>query len=368
MTDNIFADDDAGVYLHLIRPLITAVLLLGSALSASAVCPFNIPEVTIAPQQIAGFNWGPVIRPMNDACVDHIQVENGNALAWYVSGVKGVYVTKDNGANWKKPLNGSSGALLWEPVHQFAYAGVGNILYFSRDHGANWVPVHTFLKPVTSLLAFAAQNTLYIGLGWDNHIDDSGIFTSNLGGGAMTFHPFAPNQPIGKGLIVWTISRDPMSGNLYAGTEIFDHQPQPYKPPFWRSTNNGNTWTNVQNNLPGHVIDSAVQPNGYVYALTEGSGVWGSSTMGNSWIAPNPGNPSLGVSLLMDPATPARLYAGRLNGGTQTGGIFRSINAGNTFQLVGLKGATVSDVALNGTLTRIYVAAYSSGIYTSPVP
>jgi len=81
---------------------------------------------------------------------------------------------------------------LWEPVHQFAYAGVGNILYFSRDHGANWVPVHTFLKPVRSLLAFAAQNTLYIGLGWDNHIDDSGIFTSNLGGGAMTFHPFAP--------------------------------------------------------------------------------------------------------------------------------------------------------------------------------
>jgi hypothetical protein len=69
----------------------------------------------------------------------------------------------------------------------------------------------------------------------------------------------------------------------------------------------------------------------------------------------------------VDPATPTRLYAGRLNGGIQTGGIFRSIDAGNTFQLVGLKGATVSDIALNGTLTRIYVAPYSSGIYTSPV-
>jgi hypothetical protein len=159
-----------------------------------------------------------------------------------------------------------------------------------------------------------------------------------------------------------------MSGNLYAGTEIFDHQPQPYKPPFWRSVNNGNTWTNVQNNLPWHAVDSAVRPNGYVYALTEGKGVWGSSTMGNSWLPPNPVTPSLGVSLLMDPATPTRLYAGRLNGGTQTGGIFRSIDAGNTFTLVGLKGATVSDIALNGTLTRIYVAAYSSGIYTSPVP
>src|SRR5258708_4486009 len=136
------------------RQLIQAVLLLGCALSASAVCPFNIPVVTIPPQQIAGFSWGPVIRPMNDACVDRIQVENGNALAWYVGGVNGVYVTKDNGVNWKKPLNGKVGALLWEPVHQFAYAGVGNILYFFRAHGANWGPIHPFLHPGSSLPAF----------------------------------------------------------------------------------------------------------------------------------------------------------------------------------------------------------------------
>lgn len=350
------------------RQLILGLLLLGSAFSASAVCPVNIPEVTIPPQQIAGFNWGPVIRPMNDACVDHIQVEKGNALAWYVGGVHGVYVTKNNGATWTHPLNGQVGALLWEPVHQVVWAGIGNVLWFSRDHGAHWVPLHTFPKPVKSLYALAASTTLYTGLAWDNHIDDSGVFISNFGAGGMTFHPFAPNQPIGKGLIVWTISRDPMSGTLYAGTEIFDHQPQPYKPPFWRSVNNGATWTNVKNNLPWHVVDSAVRPNGYVYALTEGSGLWGSSTMGNVWIAPNPATPSLGLSLLMDPATPTRLYAGRLNGGTQTGGIFRSINSGNTFQLVGLKGATVADIAINGTGTRIYVAAYSSGLYTSPVP
>jgi hypothetical protein len=351
------------------RQLTLALLFLGSALSASAVCPFNIPEVTVPPQQIAGFNWGPAIRPMNDPCVDHIQVENGNApKAWYVGGVHGVYVTKDSGVNWTHPLNGKVGVLLWEPVHQLAYAGIGKVLYFSRDHGANWVPLHTFAKPVSSLFALAAQTTLYIGLAWDNHIDDSGIFISNFGAGGMTFHPFAANQPVGKGLIVWTISRDPATGGLYAGTEIFDHQPQPYKPPFWRSLNNGNTWKNVQNNLPWHAIDSAARSGGIVYALTEGSGLWRSSTMGNVWLAPNPATPSLGVSLLMDPVTPTRLYAGRLNGGTQTGGIFRSIDAGDTFQLVGLKGTTVSDIALNEPLTRIYVASYSSGIYTSPVP
>jgi len=351
------------------RQLILAFVLLATGLPAFGACPFNIPEVSLPPHQVAGFSWGDPIKPMADPCVSHIAVENGNELAWYVGGFNGVYVTKDNGVSWNKPLSGHVGALLWEPVHQFVYAGVGNILWFSRDHGLNWVPIHTFAKPVWSLLALGAQNVLYTGLAWDNHVDPSGIFTSNLGGGSMTFHPFNPINPQQyTGLLVWTISRDPMSGALYAGTEIFDHLPLPYKPPFFRGTSNAQTWTNVANNLPWHVVDSAVRLNGYVYALTEGAGLWGSSTMGNSWIPPNTNTPSLGVTLLMDPNVTTRLYAGRLNGGTQTGGIFRSTNSGNTFDNVGLVGATVGGIALNGNATRIYVAAYASGVYLSAVP
>ena len=41
--------------------------------------------------------------------------------------------------------------------------------------------------------------------------------TSNLGAGNPQFHPFGPGQ---TGLIVWTLSRDPISGMIYAGTEI----------------------------------------------------------------------------------------------------------------------------------------------------
>lgn len=339
-------------------------ILLGTALSAlGATCPFNIQVVTLPPQQIAGFSWSGAIQPMGDACVSHIAVENTNQNAWYVGGMNGVYMTKNAGGAWTKPVAGNVGAMLWVPANQLLYVGVGPKLYLTRDHGANWNVIHTYPKPVKSILV--ANNTLYVGLGWNDHVNPSGVFTSNLGGGFMSFHPFGQNQ---TGLIVWTLSRNPLNGTLYAGTEIFDH-PQPYKPPFFRSTTNAQTWVNVQNNLPWHAIDSAVRPNdGYVYALTEGKGVWGSSTQGNVWIAPSPNNPSLGVSLLMDPAVPTRLYAGRLNGGTQTGGIFRSINAGNTFGLVGLKGVTVSDIALNGNNTRIYAAAYASGIYTSPVP
>jgi hypothetical protein len=39
---------------------------------------FGIPEVTIAPHSINGFNWGSVVRPMNDACVEQIEVDPSN--------------------------------------------------------------------------------------------------------------------------------------------------------------------------------------------------------------------------------------------------------------------------------------------------
>lgn len=330
----------------------------------AASCPFGIPVVTLPPHQMAGFSWGNAIQPMGDACVGHIAVDSTNPAAWYVGGMNGIYMTKNDGMSWTKPVNGDVGALLYVPGNNLVYAGIGKRLYLSRDQGKIWTVIKTFNHPVKSLLV--ANGMLYVGLAWTDHVNPSGIFTSSLGGGFWTFHPFGPGQ---TGLIVWTISRDPMSGALYAGCEIFDHLPKPYKPPFFRSTNNAQTWMNVANNLPLHVVDSAVRPNdGYVYALTEGFGLFGSANMGNSWIPPNPNALSLGIPLLMDPNMPTRLYAGRLNGGTQTGGIFRSTNSGNTFSLVGLEGVTVSDIALNGNATRIYAAAYASGIYTSPVP
>jgi hypothetical protein len=343
--------------------VLVAVLCAAASHAAAASCPFNVPVVTLPPHQVAGFSWGNAIQPMGDACVSHIAVENTNAAAWYVGGFNGIYMTKNSGVSWTKPVLGNVGAMLWVPSNQLIYVGVGNQLYLSRDHGTTWTIIKNFSQPVRSLLV--AQSTLYVGLGWSDHVNPSGIFTSNLGGGFMTFHAFGAGQ---TGLIVWTISRDPIGGNLYAGTEIFDH-PQPYHPPFFRSTNNAQNWQNIAGTLPWHVIDSAVRPNnGYVYALTEGAGLYGSSTQGNAWIPPDPSTPSLGVSLLMDPNVPTRLYAGRIKAGTQTGGIFRSINSGNTFSNVGLVGVTVSDIALNGTAMRIYAAAYASGIYSSPIP
>jgi len=345
------------------RFLVAVLVLLLAGPAAAATCPFNIPIVTIPPQQVAGFNWGPVIRPMGDACIEKIDVDPTNDNAWYAGGPSGLYMTKDAGATWKKPVSGHVHALVIAAGNpQLVYAGVDQKLYLSRDNGKTWTVIHTFAKPVYSLLVHGG--TLFVGLAWDNHVAPSGVFTSNLGGGGMTFHAFGPGQ---TGLIVWTLSRDPLSGMIYAGTEIFDH-PQPYHPPFFRSANNAVTWTNVGASLPWHVVDSAVRPNdGFVYALTEGKGVYGSANQGGNWQPPGMSS-GLGCALKMDPATPARLYAGRQKVSTLTGGIFRSTDAGLHFSAIGLNGVTIGDIALNGTATRIYAAAYGSGIYRATIP
>jgi hypothetical protein len=128
------------------------------------------------------------------------------------------------------------------------------------------------------------------------------------------------------------------------------------------------TWTNVGGPLPWHVIGATVRPaDGYVYALTEGSGVYGSATAGAFWFPPVD-SLGLGDFLLMDPKQPVRLYAGRQKYSTLNGGVFLSINAGQAFQPVGLAGVTVSGLALNGNSKRLYAAAYASGVYVATVP
>jgi hypothetical protein len=339
-------------------------LLAVARTGAAATCPFNIPVVALPPHSVAGFSWGLPIRPMNDACVSAIAVEPTNGQAWYVAGVNGLYMTKNGGASWTHPLSGSSAsALTLVPgTPQLVYVALGHSLYLSRDHGANWNVIHVYPKPVVSVLV-APGGKLFVGLGWDNHVQPSGVFTSNLGGGGAVFHAFGPGQ---TGLIVWTLSRDPLDGTLYAGTEIFDH-PSPYHPPFFRSTDAGLSWQDMAGTLPWHVIASAVRPaDEFVYALTEGAGFFSSSDQAQTWQQLSTGGPS--VSLLMDPNQPTQLFGGRQKVGLVNGGAYRSTNGGLTFQAIGLQGVTVSGLAVNGPSTRLFAVGYASGIYTSPIP
>jgi hypothetical protein len=342
-----------------------ATLLLGCVSAGAATCPYDQQIVTIAPHQQNGFSWGSVKRPMNDACVSEIGIDPLNDSAWYVGGNSGLYMTKTAGLFWTKPLLGQVRVIYMEPVNELVYVGVGNKLYLSRDQGQNWNAIGTYGAPVESVLV--ANGKLFVGLAWGTHAVPSGVYVSNLGGGFSTFKPFGAGH---TGLIVWSLAYDSLLNVLYAGTEIFDHLPAPYTPKFFRSANDGGFWTNVQGPVNNHVVSMAVRPfDGYLYAMAEAHGVWGTSTNGSTWIPPN--NPmGVGSPLLMDPLSTKRLFAGRQRLGLTIGdgGAWMSVDAGKSFTPIGLGGSGVSGLAFNGGRTKLYAVSYASGIYISPMP
>lgn len=348
-------------------PAVLFALIVAVSLDAAppTQCFHEIPVIEVPPQQIAGFKWSKVIRPMDDPCLGHIEVEPTNGLAWYVGSHTAFYMTKDGGKTWTKPLTGQVRALhlAHDGSIQLVYVAIKDQLFLSRDHGKNWTKIRTFPKLISSLLVF--KQTLYVGFQDDSHTQPSGVWVGNLGAGLGQFKPFGAGH---TGVITWTLSGDPKSGAVFAGGEIFDKLPKPYKPKVFRTLDKGDQWTYITGTLNWHPIDSAVRPDGFIYLLLEGAGLYGSGDQGNSWQLLKVNFESIGNTLHMDPNNPLRLFAGRHQYKEQIGRVFFSKDGGKTFTPIGLEGATTADIALNGTSSRVYVVLYGSGLYVSGVP
>jgi hypothetical protein len=346
------------------------VLFLASSGAGAAVCPFNIPVVSLGPSNDpSGFQWSAPVRPLGDACLSAIEVDPADELTWYAAGINGVYQTHNGGLTWAHPLVGavnSQGLRLVPGSPSLVYAGVGNRLFLSRDKGTSWNQIGLFPQPIESVfVSRAGVGRIFVGLSWSGSVDPNGIFISANLGGASWQKKLFPGNP--QDLIVWDIEANPQDDALYAPCEIASH-PQPYHPPLYRSLDGGLTWVDVAGNLPWHGVAVQIRPaDGFVYALLEGPGIFGSATQGVNWTAPAQSQ-GLGVTLLMDPLDPTRLYAGRQKVQLLTGGVFHSSDGGSTVQPIGLQGGTVADLDFNGATTRLYAVVYASGIYRATIP
>jgi len=328
----------------------------------SATCPFDIPVVNVPTgQHQSGFNWTGPIRPLGDACVWGMAIDKEDELTWYIYGQNGLYVTRDGGATWSRTLTGyvKQVKISPDPDHPIFAVGLQN-LFASHDHGRTWRLIRHFESAVVSLLVLPGGR-IYVGPAYTNEPTPNGLFLSEDGGSTWKFLPFGGTW---RGLICWVIGRDPRDGTLYVGTEIYDH-PQPYKPPLLRSKNGGQTWSDITGSIGWHVIDIEVRPtDGYVYALTEGAGLYGSQNQGSSWklVASGPT-----LDLLMDPLFPWRLFGGAHSGGDASAGGAFTFRNGEFFEPIGLVGGIVADLALDFASTRLFAVLYASGLYQSTV-
>ena len=194
----------------------------------------------------------------------------------------GIQTSTDNGASWNfEPF--SNGADSFSANGSTIYLGSNSKVFKSTDFGATWIDVSTGL---------------------------------------------------GKGGI---------QALLFDGTNLFAGTPAD-SAGIYRSTNGGTSWDPAAAGLPiGKVIRSLISFGAYVFAGTEGDGIYRSSDRGDTWAKTDVNNTLLAQQLVFTFCTKDQaLFAGAQNG------IYKSTDGGATFQRI-----------INGFPANIGVFAWS---------
>ena len=240
-----------------------------------------------------------------------------------------IIVAEDNFI-WRSTDDGAS----WDVVEQFALTGISSFaragtklfgaattgIQTSTDNGASW----SFEAFSNGAYSFSASgSTIYLG-------SSSKVFKSTDLGTTW----IDVSTGLGKGGI---------QALLHDGSTLFAGTPADAVG-IYRSTNGGQSWDPAAAGLPvASLIRGQIAFGPYVFAGTEGDGIYRSSDHGNTWTKTDVNNSLLAHQLVFAfCAKDNALYAGAGNG------IYKSTDGGMTFQRT-----------LNGFPPNINVTAYS---------
>jgi photosystem II stability/assembly factor-like uncharacterized protein len=240
-----------------------------------------------------------------------------------------IIVAEDNFI-WRSTDDGAS----WDVVEQFALSGISSFaragtklfaaattgIMTSTDNGGSW----TFSEFSNGAYSFSSDsNIVYLG-------SSSKIFKSTDLGGTW----IDVSTGLGKGGI---------QALLFDGTTLFAGTPAD-SAGIYKSTNGGTSWDPAAAGLPiGKTIRSLISFGAYLFAGTEGDGIYRSSDHGDTWTKLDTNNSLLAQELVFTFCTKDNaLFAGAANG------IYKSTDGGATFQRM-----------LNGFPPNIGVFAWS---------
>ena len=314
--------------------------------------------------QTLSWTWQFVSAPLGDAKIEGILVDPEDENTWYVSSIdQGLYITRDGGTTWEHPLKGrgldAEGYQIDPTNPKKLYATLWNKLYVSNDKGLNWTELYTCPEYIRSLHISSVDGSIYLGPQTEQN-NNPGIYKSTDGGNSFQLYTFGVST---HNLICWDIDEDPKSGMLFVSVEIADH-PQPYNPPFFRSTDGGTTWQNIAGPIKWHALKVQVDTTDQkLYYLVESGGLYKSDNLGNDWQLFN----FNAMFLLLDQQHQNQLYAGD-NANFGNGGAWFSGNGGAYFSSIGLSELTVVSLALNKLGTKLYAACYDSGVWVAEIP
>jgi photosystem II stability/assembly factor-like uncharacterized protein len=274
--------------------------------------------------------------------VGSLAVDPVNPLTVYAAGPGGIYKSLDGGTAWTKKAPNLSVLKLLAPVRNTVYVVSGNGLYKSTNGGGAWKLLTRGLPSpyrATQLVADPADpNRLYAAVVDNAHVNR--LFKSVDGGSSW--------KRAGQGLPaeqeITALAIDPRSPKiLYAATQ--DNR-------VYKSQDAGALWRSTGTPLPEPIAYLAVDPDraNVVFAATL-TRLFRSESGGGNWTDVSQGLPKAGSvrALVFPPGNPRTLYVAVITfGGVGRGGVFASLNGGNSWTLrsKGISALSVTSISV----------------------
>jgi photosystem II stability/assembly factor-like uncharacterized protein len=335
----------------------------------------------------AGVHWLPVTDgPLASSSITVMATASSTPAMIYAGGSTGLYRSSDDAETWTRLTTGVRSIALSrfavDPLSPSTiYSTVGGVVMKTTDGGGHWAEAANglSLSTVNSLVIDPAfPSTIYVGRGDDydslggSPFGDGPVYKSIDRGAHWADASQGLPTALPSGIRSLAIAPS-LGSTLYAGDIARGVSKSVDGGLSWREVNNGLNRVGPYIFVSALAIDPtnadilyvATSPNGgpdtaKIFKSTDGAGQWRQVPISG------PAG-SIVTSVVVDPATPSTVYAAYGYGNVGDGGLFKSMDSGETWTAAqnGLSSLTVYALAIDpNTPSRIY-AGTSNGVFMS---